>query len=826
MRCNAGMPSVLSVLIAATAVNFGAVVQPPASLRPKAQASATSLTTIRLAIDATKQRDFKRAERLYLSVLAKEPKNVAAQANLGLVYVQLGRIPDAINALRKASSLEPDQPEFSGQAALIALKANRFADAIQDARAALRIAPNHRPALLALGAALLAQRKPMDAIPPLKLLYETGRGTDTESAIRYAIALSSTGQLQQALTVVRTQVGKSPKVASLQVMRGDISGQLGFDKKDKDLLTEARNAYLAAYKLSPAMTRAGVNAGLSAEMAGAPLDAKALYQQVLKKAPNIAAARHGLGRCLLQDPTLSEIERIRQARIELEKAVALEPKQPEYLTTLAYSYLYPAAPEFTKAAQTFKAALSLRPDDVRARMGFIDALWRSDQRDAAVVQQVSLVKSIPSDWDAAHRLAAMYQTLGKRQAYLDQLGSMETAFPKDVRAAKELGIALEQDGQFDKAVNVLGSAMKRVPADADMHVTLGLVLEKQGKQNDAKAQYVAAIGLDPKLVAANQALLSLLDRDPAPDAGLAQRRKWLAADPTSNDARWSLIQQLIRLKNDDEALTEIAKLTLRAGDSMRSTYRFAAAGLYEQRDRWPDAVKDLQSIWSTEPSDSLAQRLAYALERNGQAPDAERLLKTQLTKAKEKGLLTLAIAGLYERTKRFGEASTIYEDIITADPGIKVAFDGLARTRKAAGEPTKLVDFIRTLFLGPSTAPPPALVLSTERALFEQSLSAEWTALITAAAEKFKLDTGIQKTYARNLTRPGATPEQKRLAVTVLTAAAVTAPQDDDVWFQLGRLQQELGDKPAAIKAYREAVKRKPNGPARSALLALGEKVD
>ena len=168
LRCNAGMPSVLSVLIAATAVNFGAVVQPPASLRPKAQASATSLTTIRLAIDATKQRDFKRAERLYLSVLAKEPKNVAAQANLGLVYVQLGRIPDAINALRKASALEPDQPEFSGQAALIALKANRFADAIQDARAALRIAPNHRPALLALGAALLAQQKPIDAIPPLK----------------------------------------------------------------------------------------------------------------------------------------------------------------------------------------------------------------------------------------------------------------------------------------------------------------------------------------------------------------------------------------------------------------------------------------------------------------------------------------------------------------------------------------------------------------------------------------------------------------------------------------------------------------------------------
>ena len=826
VRCNANMPSILSVLVAAATVSFASGVQTPVAPRPQAQASATSLATIRLAIDATKQRDYKRAERLYKSVLAKEPKNVAAQANIGLVYVQLGRIPDAIAALRKAALLEPDQPEFPGQAALIALKANRFADAIQDAKAALRIAPNHRPALLALGAAFLAQQKPIDAIPPLKLLYETGRGTDSDAAIRYAIALSSTGQLQPALVVVRSQVGKSPKVAALQVMRGDIAGQLGFDKKDKELLTEARTAYLAAFKLSPSMTRAGLNAGLSAEMAGSPLDAKAIYQQVLKKAPNIAAARHGLGRCLLQDPTLSETERIRQARIELEKAVALEPKQPEYLTTLAYSYLYPAAPEFMKAAQTFKAALSLRPDDVRARMGYIDALWRSEQRDAAVVQQVSLVKSIPTDWDAAHRLAAMYQTLGKRPAYLEQLRAIDSAFPKDARAAKELGIALEQDGQFEKAVDILASAVKRAPKDADIHVTLGLVLEKQGKQADAKAQYATAIELDPKLVSANQALLALLDRDPAPDSGLSQRRKWLAADPTSNDARWSLIQQLIRLKKDDEALAEIAKLTLRAGDSMRSTYRFAAAGLYEQRDRWPDAVKELQTIWSTEASDSLAQRLGYALERNGQVSDAERLLKTQLTKAKEKGQLTLALAGLYERNKRFGEASTIYEDIITADPGIKVAFDGLARTRKAAGEPTKLVDFIKTLILGPSTAPPLALLIATERALLEQNQSAEWAALITAAADKFKLDTGIQKTFARNLTRPGATPEQKRQALSVLTAATVTAPQDDDLWFQLGRLQQELGDKPAAIKAYREAIKRKPNGPARSALLALGEKVD
>jgi len=826
VRCNADMPSVLSVLIAATAVSYGVAGQTPPASRPKAQASPTSLSTIRLAIDATKQRDFKRAERLYLTVLAKEPKNVAAQANLGLVYVQLGRITDAITALRKAAALEPDQPEFPGQAALIALKANRFPDAIQDAKAALRIAPNHRPALLALGAALLAQQKPVDAIPPLKLLYETGRGTDPEAAIRYAIALSSIGQLQQALSVVRTQVGKSPKVTALQVMRGDLAGQLGFDKKDKELLTEARIAYQTAFKQSPQMTRAGLNAGLSAEMAGAPLEAKALYQQVLKKAPNSAAARHGLGRCLLQDATLSEAERIRQARVELEKAVALEPKQPDFLTTLAYSYLYPAAPEYTKAAQTFKAALSLRPDDVRARMGYIDALWRSDQRDAAVIQQVSLVKSIPTDWDAAHRLAAMYQTLGKRQAYLDQLKAMDTAFPKDVRAAKELGIALEQDGQFDKAVDVLSDAVKRSPKDADLHVTLGLVIEKQGKLADAKAQYMAAIALDPKLVPANQALLTLLDRDSVPDAGLAHRRKWLQADPTSNDARWSLIQQLIRLKQDDEALTEIAKLTLRSGDSMRSTYRFAAAGLYEQRDRWPDAVKELQMIWSTEPSDSLAQRLAYALERNAQLPDAERMLKAQLTKAKEKGQLTLALAGLYERSKRFGEAATIYEDIITADPGIKVAFDGLARTRKAAGEPGKLIEFIKTLVLGPSTAPPTTLLVATERALLDQNQSNEWTALIAAAAEKFKGDAGMQKTYARNLTRPGATPEQKRQAVSVLSAASVTAPQDDEIWFQLGRIQQDLGDKAAAIKAYREAVKRKPNGPARSALLALGEKVD
>ena len=797
------------------------------STRPPAKvtASASTIATIRLAIDATTKQEYTRAERLYRAVLRSDPNSVAANANLGLVLSLLGRPVAAATFLRKAAALEPTSPDFLGQAALILMKSNQFAQAIVDAKASLRIAPNHRPALLALGVSLLATNQAADAIAPLRYLFETGRGLDTEAAIRYSVALSSVGRLADAILIMRKQATTTPSSAMVFVMLGDLAGQIGFDKKDKVLLLEARSAYSKAFKLNPGNTRAGVNAGLSAEMAGEPLTAKSWYLTVLKKSPNVAAARHGLGRSLLQDVTLSEGERVRRARIEFEKAVAIEPKSADFLTSLAYSYLHPSQPDFQKASQSFRAALTLRPDDVRARRGLIDALWRSEQRDAALIAQESLAKSLPLDWESQHRLASMYQFLNKRPQYLAALGGLSAAFPKDNRAPKELGIALEQDGNMKDAIQALEDAVLRSPLDADALVSLGLVLDKTGKLVDAEKRYRAALLVNPRHLSANQSLLTHLDRASDTSKSLQHRRAWLTADPSSNDARWSLVQMLIQLKQDDEALKEISQLALKSGDPLRPTYRFAAASLFEQRERWNDAVTELSRIAQTEPSDVTSLRIAVATERSGQVDAAERVLETLLLKTKDKVRVQLALAGLRERAKRWGLAASLYEDLVTTSPDHFAALDGLIRCREVDGGFDKVLAFTKQYMIAPSSPPSRALLIATERAFVSNKHSDQWDDLILSMSKKFDQDMSVLQALVKTQTRPGASADSKKLGLVTWTKLSALFPGDGDTWFQLGRLRGEFGDRPGSILAYREAIKIKPNGPARSALLALGEKI-
>jgi predicted CXXCH cytochrome family protein len=73
-----------------------------------------------------------------------DPSVVRAWYNLGLAYAQLERLPEAVEALTSANTLQPMADTYYAQATIL-LRQGKQEEAVNAAEAALQLDPNHRP---------------------------------------------------------------------------------------------------------------------------------------------------------------------------------------------------------------------------------------------------------------------------------------------------------------------------------------------------------------------------------------------------------------------------------------------------------------------------------------------------------------------------------------------------------------------------------------------------------------------------------------------------------------------------------------------------------
>lgn len=91
------------------------------------------------------------AERGFRAVADKHPELGGAQANLGLIYRQQGKLPEAVAALEKAVKASPKQPVFYNQLGVTYRHAGQFAKAKDAYERAIALDPNYAAPHLNLG---------------------------------------------------------------------------------------------------------------------------------------------------------------------------------------------------------------------------------------------------------------------------------------------------------------------------------------------------------------------------------------------------------------------------------------------------------------------------------------------------------------------------------------------------------------------------------------------------------------------------------------------------------------------------------------------------
>lgn len=233
------------------------------------------------------------AENLYRRILAEAPGYHPAWHGLGLIAVQVGKLPLAADLLAKAVALAGDVALYHRNLGEICRRLGRLAEAIAAGEKATALAPAD-----------------LDAHYNLGLAYtDSGRQQEAISCYRRALTLNpkhnlSWNNLGAALEKIGDQAGAEEAYAqavAIDPRHAEAQNNLGAIHSEQGRLAEARHAFAAAIAAKPGFVEAHYNLSslktytaedphlaqlktLAAQSATLPVEARIRYHFALGKA--------------------------------------------------------------------------------------------------------------------------------------------------------------------------------------------------------------------------------------------------------------------------------------------------------------------------------------------------------------------------------------------------------------------------------------------------------------------------------------------------------------------------------------------------------------
>src|SRR5277367_1858979 len=351
--------------------------------------------------------------------------------------------------------------------------AGRFADAIADYHAALRIAPRNVDAEIGLAQAYRgvhnfdaakvtleqARREHPKSAAPLGMLGALDLELQTSEA---AIA-----HLKAALALEPANVDARNRLAVAYKAKGDAAdGAEALEQIAKVLARDPKNA-LALY------TRAEIYADQNRDGLALP-DA----EKVVELQPQNSRGRALLGKILVRAPAGASAEELKsrcgQAVLALEPLTSgASAGAADSETLFLLSRAYRCAGEDEKAAAT------------------LEKFEKSSQNDRTTKENQTQAKHLVQQADEL----AMKNDFAGSLAALQQAIAMDATYPA---AYSQLAKLYYSSGEIEKASDAIALALARAPYHPEYLYVQGKILEKQGKLDDALAAFQQTVLVNPK----------------------------------------------------------------------------------------------------------------------------------------------------------------------------------------------------------------------------------------------------------------------------------------------------------------------------------------
>ena len=305
--------------------------------------------------------------------------------NYGDQLMRAGRLPEAIDALRKAVHINPLYDLAQTKLASALRENGSTEEAIKTYRKAVAMNPRSPVLLADLGEALVKEGKTDEGIKALQEAVALDQHGGA-APVKLGRALLHAGKIQEAVKTLQNAATARPSNAAAHFL-------LGIALKRLDKTAEAIEHFRAALRRDPGLTFAHTALGLALESEGKVLEAQQSFRKALELDPRSSDAYYNLANCLIKTGNLEEsianfnralerrpdfpqahanlgtvllrTGRVAEAKAHLEKALPHMPNNAELYNALGAALAEQGMVD--EAAERFKKALEIDPSHPAAR---------------------------------------------------------------------------------------------------------------------------------------------------------------------------------------------------------------------------------------------------------------------------------------------------------------------------------------------------------------------------------------------------------------------------------------------------------------------------
>jgi tetratricopeptide (TPR) repeat protein len=432
---------------------------------------------------------------LFEHALSVTDENALAHINLGVAYLNRGRLEDAERELEEAIRIHPGAAEAHAALAGVREGQGRPDEALETYRAALRLDPDSSSTHREMAALLLTRGDSAEALVHFREASALSP-KDGDALVDLAVSLSREGRHEEAEARIE-------EASRLPVDEARLHHNWGVVLMERGDLDSAEKRFERAIALRPDYVLAYLSSGQAALRRGSFEEAAERFRGAVRLEPENEEARYHLGLALANAGRLDE------AYGELEKALALNPTRPEtrYSLGLALARLG----DLDRAIERFQETLALAPGSAEAHYSLGLALAGKGELEAALPSYERAVELAPEYAEAFNSWGVALASLGRIAEAVERFEAALRLNPRLAEAHNNIALALSRAGATAPALEHFRAAASIEPMNPDAHNNLGAALAREGRFSEAAESFRKAIELAPGHEGARRNLAALAE---------------------------------------------------------------------------------------------------------------------------------------------------------------------------------------------------------------------------------------------------------------------------------------------------------------------------